>query len=61
MRHVVMLVIAALWTSGLIAYAGGAEQQQLTVDERTKIIDDFMRDRLSFVGHTHLLRSSVPS
>ena len=49
MRNVVMLVIAALCTSGLVAYAGGAEQQQLTVDERIKRIDDFMRDRPSFL------------
>jgi len=49
MRNGVMLVIAALCTSGLIAYATGAEEQQLTVDERLKRIDDFMHDRPSFL------------
>ena len=49
MRNVVTLVITALCTCGLVAYARGAEQQQLTVDERIKRIDDFMRDRPSFL------------
>ena len=54
MRNVIMLIIAALCTSGLAAHAGGAEPQQLTVDERLERIDDFLRHRPSFLNKRSL-------